>query len=90
MPKPTRKTLRSPAELVGVGLVSGEACPALESVAARYAVSLADSTVRSQFADLGHEIFPREQQTPEALGAFQKAEIEKWWPTIKAANIKRE
>jgi hypothetical protein len=36
------------------------------------------------------EIFPREQQTPEALGALQKAEIEKWWPIIKAANIKGE
>ena len=38
----------------------------------------------------GQEIFPREQQTPEALGAFHKAEIEKWWPIIKAANIKAE
>jgi hypothetical protein len=32
----------------------------------------------------------REQQTPEALAAQQKAEIEKWWPIIKAANIKAE
>ena len=36
----------------------------------------------------GHDIPPREQQTPEALGAHHKAEIEKWWPMIKAANIK--
>ena len=43
-----------------------------------------------RLADLGHEIPPREQQTPEALAAFQKAEIEKWWPIIKAANIKAE
>jgi tripartite-type tricarboxylate transporter receptor subunit TctC len=39
---------------------------------------------------LGQEIFPRDQQTPEALAAFQKAEIEKWWPIIKEAGIKAE
>jgi tripartite-type tricarboxylate transporter receptor subunit TctC len=52
--------------------------------------ALADGRVRASLTDLGYEIFPREQQTPEALGAFQKAEIEKWWPIIKAANIKAE
>jgi hypothetical protein len=41
-------------------------------------------------ADLGIDIPPRDQQTPEALGAFQKAEIEKWWPIIKARGIKGE
>ena len=46
--------------------------------------------VRSRLADVGQDIPPREQQTPEALGAFTKAEIEKWWPIIKAANIKGE
>lgn len=52
--------------------------------------SLADPGVRQRLADLGQEIPPREQQSPESLGAFQKAEIEKWWPIMKAANIKNE
>ena len=49
---------------------------------------LADPAARQKLADLGFEIPPRDQQTPEALAAFQKAEIEKWWPIIKAADIK--
>src|SRR5262249_29747236 len=52
--------------------------------------ALADVNVRSRLAQMEQEIFPREQQTPEALGTLQKAEIEKWWPVIKAANIKPE
>jgi tripartite-type tricarboxylate transporter receptor subunit TctC len=52
--------------------------------------ALADPSVRQRLADVGQDVFPREQQTPEALVAFQKAEIEKWWPIIKAANIKAE
>jgi tripartite-type tricarboxylate transporter receptor subunit TctC len=52
--------------------------------------ALADPGVRSRLADLAQEIFPPEQQTPQALRAFHKAEIEKWWPIIKAANIKPE
>ena len=46
--------------------------------------------VRQRFVDIGQGTWPREQQTQEALAALQKAEIEKWWPIIKAANIKAE
>ena len=53
--------------------------------------ALADPSVRTRLTGLGADIPPREQQTPEALGgAFQRAEIEKWWPLIKAAGIKAE
>ena len=52
--------------------------------------ALADPAVRRQLANIGQEVVPREQQTPEALAALQKADIEKWWPIIKAANIKAE
>jgi tripartite-type tricarboxylate transporter receptor subunit TctC len=47
--------------------------------------ALADTAVRLRLADLGLEIFPREQQTPEALGALQKADAGKWWPVICTA-----
>jgi tripartite-type tricarboxylate transporter receptor subunit TctC len=50
--------------------------------------ALADATVRQRLIDLGQELPARERQTPEALAAYQKAEIEKWWPIVKAAGIK--
>jgi tripartite-type tricarboxylate transporter receptor subunit TctC len=49
--------------------------------------ALADPAVRRQLTDLGLDV-PRERQTPEMLGAFQKTEIDKWWPIIKAAGIR--
>jgi hypothetical protein len=45
---------------------------------------------QARFSGLGFDLFPREQETPAALGALQKADIEKWWPVIKAAGIKAE
>jgi tripartite-type tricarboxylate transporter receptor subunit TctC len=52
--------------------------------------ALADPKVRMRFAELGLDIAPRAQQTPAALAAFHKAEIEKWWPIIKDAGIRGE
>jgi tripartite-type tricarboxylate transporter receptor subunit TctC len=52
--------------------------------------TLADPAVRARLVDLGQEIFPREQQTPEALAAMLRAGIEKWGPIIRAAGIKAE
>ena len=52
--------------------------------------ALADPATRAKLAQAGQEIFPREQQTPEALRSLQKAEIEKWWPIIKASGFKVE
>jgi tripartite-type tricarboxylate transporter receptor subunit TctC len=52
--------------------------------------ALADDIVRKRFADLGQEIPPREEQTQQALAKYHKAEIDKWWPLMKAAGIKAE
>jgi tripartite-type tricarboxylate transporter receptor subunit TctC len=52
--------------------------------------ALADPKVRMRFAELGLDIAPRLQQTPAGLAAFHQAEIEKWWPIIKAAGIRGE
>jgi tripartite-type tricarboxylate transporter receptor subunit TctC len=52
--------------------------------------ALAAPAIRRRLSDIGFEVFPRDRQTPAALGAFHKAEIEKWWPIIRAAGIKAE
>jgi hypothetical protein len=52
--------------------------------------ALALPEVSTRFADLGLELFTREQETPAQLGALQKSDIEKWWPIIKSAGIKAE
>jgi tripartite-type tricarboxylate transporter receptor subunit TctC len=52
--------------------------------------ALADPVVRKRLTDIAQDIFPREQLTPEALGAYHRAEAEKWWPIIRAAGIKAE
>ena len=52
--------------------------------------ALSEPAVRQRFAELGLDMPPRDRLTPEALAAYQKAQIEKWWPVIKDANIKTE
>src|SRR6202163_1107798 len=52
--------------------------------------ALADPSVKERFAELGIQITPLAQQSPEALRAFQKAEAERWWPIIRASNLKAE
>jgi tripartite-type tricarboxylate transporter receptor subunit TctC len=52
--------------------------------------TLADPAVQKRFEELGIQITPLQQQSPEALRAFQKAETERWWPIIRAANLKGE
>jgi tripartite-type tricarboxylate transporter receptor subunit TctC len=74
------------------GLWSSKGTPkdAVRKLNAAAVEALADPTVRQRLTELGQELPARAQQTPEALAAYQKAEIEKWWPIIKAANIKVE
>jgi tripartite-type tricarboxylate transporter receptor subunit TctC len=62
--------------------------PIIDKLQAAVKASLADATVRARLIDLGQDIPTLEQQTPAGLAAYQKAEIDKWWPIIKAAGIK--
>lgn len=60
----------------------------IAKVNAATVAALADPMVKEKLAKLGQQVSVREQQTPDTLGALQKAEADKWWPIIKAANIK--
>src|SRR5260221_3479195 len=68
----------------------GTPAPIVKRLQAAVQDALADPEVRGRLTSLGMEIPPREQQTPEALVAQQKADIATWWPVIKAANIKMQ
>ena len=72
------------------GLWAPRATPAdvIARLNAAVRAALADPMVRQRYAEQGQAVPLPEQQTPEALGAFQRAEIEKWWPIIKAAGIR--
>src|ERR1700690_4288067 len=74
----------------GLWVPKGTPKPIIAKLTAAVQAAFADPMVRKRLADLGQDIPPPAQQMPEALAAFQKAEIEKWWPIVKAANIKVE
>ena len=61
---------------------------ALAKLTSALKTALADAAMRDKLVGLSQDIFPADQQTPEALATFQKSEIERWWPVIKAAGIK--
>jgi tripartite-type tricarboxylate transporter receptor subunit TctC len=74
----------------GLWLPKGTQPEIVAKLATAVRAALADPAVRQRITDQGHEIVPRELQNPDALGAHQKAEIDKWWPIIKAAGIKAQ
>jgi tripartite-type tricarboxylate transporter receptor subunit TctC len=74
----------------GLWMPRGVPKDVLAKVNAAVVETLADETVRKRLAGIHQEIPPREQQGPDALAAYQKAEIDKWWPIIKAAGIKAQ
>jgi len=74
----------------GIWVPKGTPAAVVAKLNAAVKESLADPALRKRLADLGQDIPAPEQQAPEALGAHHKAEVEKWWPVIKAAGIKAE
>jgi tripartite-type tricarboxylate transporter receptor subunit TctC len=75
---------------VGLWMPKGASSEVIRKVTTAVQTVLAEPGLRARVSQLGQEIFPREQQTPDGLAALQRSEIEKWWPIIKAAGIKAE
>jgi tripartite-type tricarboxylate transporter receptor subunit TctC len=73
---------------IGLWLPKGASKEVISKLNAAVQAALAEPNLRTRVAELGQEIFPQERQTPEGLASYQKDEIEKWWPIIRAANIK--
>jgi tripartite-type tricarboxylate transporter receptor subunit TctC len=74
----------------GLWMPKGTPKPIMARLNAAVVEILAEPQVRAKLAELGQDIFPRDKQNPEALAAYQKTAIEKWWPIIKDGNIKVE
>lgn len=71
----------------GMWAPKGTPAPIITKLNAAVVAALKDPVVQKHFAALGQQIPPPQQQSPEGLAAYQRAEAEKWWPIIKAANI---
>jgi tripartite-type tricarboxylate transporter receptor subunit TctC len=71
----------------GIWAPPGTPKPIIDKINTAIMAAIADPNVRKRYAELGQDVPPREQQSPEALRAFHKAEVEKWLPIIRAANI---
>jgi tripartite-type tricarboxylate transporter receptor subunit TctC len=74
----------------GLWAPAGTPKDAIAKLDAAVVDALADAPTRERLAHTGQGIVPRQQQTPEALAAHHKAEIEKWWPIIRATGIKAQ
>ena len=74
----------------GLWVPKGTAKEIVAKLNAATVEAMNDPAVRKKFEDLGLQMPPADKLTPAALGAWQKSEIAKWWPMIKAANVKVE
>lgn len=74
----------------GIWVPKGTPAPIIAKLNAAATQALADPQVRKRLADIGQDVYPLEQQTPEALRAYQVSEIARWWPIVKDANIKAQ
>jgi tripartite-type tricarboxylate transporter receptor subunit TctC len=74
----------------GLWLPKGTPKDIIIKLNAAVTTALADPVARTRLAELGQDIFAPNQQTPDALSALQRADIQKWWPIIKASNFKVE
>ena len=75
---------------IGLWAPKGTPKDVIAKINAAVTAAHADEATRQRLRDQGVEPPPRELQTPEAFGAFHKAEVEKWWPFIEAAGIKAQ
>jgi tripartite-type tricarboxylate transporter receptor subunit TctC len=64
--------------------------PVIDRLNAAVMRALADPVVSKRLSDVGHDVFPRDQQSPAALAAYHKVEIDKWWPIVRASGLKAQ